>query len=124
MGWRRFIAYLAVSVAAGPSVVVTNLTPVSVDVYGHQFEHDSGRNPAGHRDRKLRGRIRHQCHRRRHQLDQQQSGVLTVDTNGNVTAVGTGNATISATVNGVDRNQRFHHRANQRAGYHRRAGNQ
>ena len=63
---------LAVSAAAGPSVVVTNLTPSSRHRHGHQYEHDWRSNPTSHRVWKFRAGIQRQCHRWRHQLDQQQ----------------------------------------------------
>lgn len=93
--------YLAVAAAAGPSVVVTNLTPLSLDVtvtnsamiQGQtqpatvigNFADASGINVTAGATNWMSSNV----------------GVLTVDANGNVTAVGTGSATISATVNGT-----------------------
>ena len=93
--------YLAISAAAGPGVVVTNLTPTSVNVsvtnstmipgqvqpatvIGN-FVDASGINVTAGATNWLSSN----------------TGVLTVDAKGNVTAVNTGSATVSATVNGT-----------------------
>lgn len=93
--------YLAVSAAAGSSVVVTNLTPLSVNVsvanstmiQGQaqpatvlgNFQDASGVNVTAAATNWVSSN----------------TNVLTVNNTGNVTALGTGSATISATVNGV-----------------------
>ena len=93
--------YLAVSAVAGPSVVVTNLTPSSVSVTVTNTSMIGAQTQPGHRYWKFRAGIRCQCHRWRHQLDQQQPKRSTVNSSGLITALSGGTATVSATVNGV-----------------------
>jgi uncharacterized protein YjdB len=93
--------YLAISAAAGPGVVVTNLTPTSVSVtvtnssmiQGQtqqaavvgNFQNASGINATASATNWISSN----------------PGVLMVNSSGLITAVGTGSATVSATVNGV-----------------------
>ena len=100
--WNGVVSplYLAVSAIAGPSVVVTNLTPSSVSVYVStsmiagqtqqaavvgNFVNASGVTVTGAATNWISSN----------------PGVLTVNSSGLVTAVNTGSATVSATVNGV-----------------------
>jgi hypothetical protein len=68
---------------------------------GRQHNHDGRQLPTGHRQRKLFASDQCAGDRRRHQLDQQQPNVLTVNSAGLITAVSAGSATVSATVGGI-----------------------
>ncbi len=93
--------YLAISAAAGPSVVVTNLTPTLVSV----TVTNATMTPGTSQPAVVSGNF--------HDASgiivtagatnwvSSNPSVLTVDQSGNITAVTTGSATISATVNGV-----------------------
>ena len=93
-------AYVAVSAAAGPAVVVTNTTPQTLAVTVTTAMVVGQTQAAGvtgsflqATDVSLTGAA--------DAWHSSNAAVLAVDTNGVITAVGTGTATISATVNGV-----------------------
>ena len=93
--------YLAVSAIAGPSVVVTNLTPTSIDVTvtndtmveGQSQSATAIGNFVNASGISVTGYVTN--------WTSSNTGVLIVNSNGVVTAVGTGSATISAIVNGT-----------------------
>jgi len=92
--------YLAVSEIAGPSVVVTNLTPVSMSVTVTNYNMVQGQSQSAS---VLANFVNASGISATYAVTNWSSsnvGVLTVDSNGVVTATGTGNATISATING------------------------
>ncbi len=93
--------YLAISAAAGPSVVVTNLTPTLISV----TVTNATMTPGTSQPAVVSGNFHDASGiivttAATNWLSSNPS-VLTVDQSGNITAVSTGSATISATVNGV-----------------------
>lgn len=93
--------YLAVSAAAGPSVVVTNLTPTSVSISVTNSSMIQGQSQPATAIGNFVDASGINVTTAVTNWISSNTGVLTVDANGNVTAVGTGSATISGTVNGV-----------------------
>ena len=93
--------YLAISAAAGPSVVVTNLTPVSVSVSVANSSMVQGQSQPATAIGNFVDASGINVTAAVTNWNSSNTGVLTVDASGNVTAVGTGSATISGTVNGV-----------------------
>jgi uncharacterized protein YjdB len=93
--------YLAVSAAAGPSVVVTNLTPTSASVTVTNYTMIQGQSQPG----TVLGNFTEvsgvNLTAAATNWTSSDTGVLMVNSNGMITAVGTGSATISATVAGV-----------------------
>ena len=92
--------YLAVASAAGSSVVVTNLTPISINITVTNDTMIQGQSqPAGVTGNftEANGVILNGLATN---WVSSNTGVLTVNSNGLITAVGTGSATISATVAG------------------------
>jgi len=93
--------YLAVSAIAGPSVVVTNLTPTSIDVTvtndtmveGQSQPASAVGNFVNASGIAVTGYVTN--------WTSSDTAVVTVSSSGVVTAVGTGSATISATLNGA-----------------------
>ena len=94
--------YVAVSAAAGPSVVVTNLTPLVGHRHGHQHEHDWRSNPASHRQLEiLRTASGVTVTGGATNWTSSDTNVLSVNSSGLITALSGGTATVSATVDGV-----------------------
>ena len=93
--------YQAVSSAAGPSIVVSNLTPTSVSVSVANPTMAQGQTQPATAVGNFVDVSGVPVTPFVTNWISSNTGVLTVDTNGNVTAVGTGSATISATVNGA-----------------------
>lgn len=93
--------YLAISAAAGPSVVVTNLTPLSVDVSVTNSTMIQGQSQPATVIGNFVDASGVNVTSAATNWVSSNPAALTVDANGNVTAAGTGSATISATVNGV-----------------------
>lgn len=93
--------YLAVAAAAGPSVVVTNLTPLSVSVSVTNSTMIQGQTQPATVLGNFVDASGVDVTRAATNWISSNPAALTVDTSGNVTAVGIGNATISATVSGV-----------------------
>ncbi len=93
--------YLAVSAAAGPSVVVTNLTPTSVSVTVTNYTMIQGQSQPGAALGNFAQVTGVNLTVAATNWTSSDTSVLTVNSDGMITAVGTGNATISATVAGV-----------------------
>jgi len=93
--------YLAVSAAAGPSVVVTNLTPTSIDVTVTNDTMIQGLSQPASATGNFVNASGISVTSSVTNWTSSNTGVLTVSSSGVVTAVGTGSATISATVNGT-----------------------
>ncbi len=101
--WNGVVSplYLAVSAVAGPSVVVTNLTPVSVNVAVTNAAMVAGRTQQASATGTFSAAPGVPVTSFVTNWTSSNPGVLTVNGNGAVTAVNTGSATVSATVNGV-----------------------
>ena len=93
--------YLAVSAAAGPSVVVTNLTPTAVEVTVTNDTMIQGESEPATVTANFTEASGIIVTSSATNWISSNTGVLTVNSNGIVTVVGTGSATISATVNGT-----------------------
>jgi uncharacterized protein YjdB len=93
--------YLAISAAAGPSVLVTNLTPSSVSVTATNSNMIGGQTQSAMVTANFVDANNIDVTAEATNWVSSNPSVLTVDSTGFITAVGTGNATISATVNGV-----------------------
>jgi hypothetical protein len=101
--WNGFQTpfYLAVSAAAGPTIVVTNLTPSSVNITVTNYSLVQGSSePASALGNFVQVSGANVTAFATNWISSTPS-VLTVSSSGVVTAVGTGTATISATVNGI-----------------------
>jgi uncharacterized protein YjdB len=93
--------YLAISAAAGPSVVVTNLTPTLVTVTVTNSSVIPGQTQSASVTGNFVNASGIPVTGAATNWVSSNPGVLTVDSNGVITAVNTGSATVSATVNGV-----------------------
>ncbi|HEV2330035.1 MAG TPA: LamG-like jellyroll fold domain-containing protein [Verrucomicrobiae bacterium] len=93
--------YLAVSAVAGPSVVVTNLTPTAVAISVTNSTMIQGLSQPATVTANFTEASGIVVTSSATNWISSNTGVLTVNASGQVTAVGTGSATISATVNGV-----------------------
>ena len=93
--------YLAVSEVAGPSVVVTNLTPTSISVSVTNNTMVQGLSQPATATGNFIQASGVNVTTAVTNWTSSNTSVLTVNSSGQVTAVGTGSATISATVNGV-----------------------
>ncbi|HEY1786511.1 MAG TPA: LamG-like jellyroll fold domain-containing protein [Verrucomicrobiae bacterium] len=93
--------YLAVSEAAGPSVVVSDLTPTSVSVSVTNYTMVQGLSQPASAVGNFTAASGINVTSSATNWISSNTGVLTVNASGQITAVGTGSATISATVNGV-----------------------
>ncbi|MGA2246669.1 MAG: LamG-like jellyroll fold domain-containing protein [Verrucomicrobiota bacterium] len=101
--WNGAVAplYVAVSAAAGPGVVVTNLTPASVVVTVTNSSMIPGESQPATVAGNFVDATRIDVTAGATNWISSNPSVLTVSSSGLVTAVGTGSASISATVNGV-----------------------
>jgi hypothetical protein len=101
--WNGFQTpfYLAVSAAAGPTIVVTNLTPSSINITVTNYSLVEGLSePASALGNFAQVSSANITAFATNWISSN-TGVLTVNNSGMVTAVGLGSATISATVNGI-----------------------
>lgn len=93
--------YLAIAAAAGPSVVVTNLTPTAISVSVTNDTMIEGQSQPAAAIGNFADASGINVTASVTNWTSSNTGVLTVNSIGVVTAVGTGSATISATVNGT-----------------------
>jgi uncharacterized protein YjdB len=93
--------YLAISAAAGPSVVVTNLTPQSLTVTVTDSSMVAGQTQQATVVGDFQDASGITVTTSATNWTSSDPSVLTVDSSGVITAVNTGSATVSATVNGV-----------------------